>query len=116
MTPRRKPARIGVYCGTFQSQQLVFAHLLDWADERGAVAELDGIEVIRITDAPARLAHYFSPDAVAEVLRAQDRAKGSDTLVLATDAGALPSCDSSRLSYLGCLDGSLIRARPEGLC
>ncbi|MEO1679798.1 MAG: hypothetical protein AAFU80_16775 [Pseudomonadota bacterium] len=48
------PTRIAVYAGTFDSQPLVFAHLLDVAPG----LDLDHVEVIS-GDPRARLAHAF---------------------------------------------------------
>jgi hypothetical protein len=65
MAPPRntRQTRIAVYAGTFESQPLVFAHLMDAMPG----LDLDHVEVISGTDPRARLAHAFDKP-VAEAL------------------------------------------------
>ncbi|MFT4784392.1 MAG: hypothetical protein ACI9IV_002137 [Paracoccaceae bacterium] len=54
---------IEVFGGTFASQPLVFAHLLDFADG----LDLDHVEVICGVDPARRLAHHFDACVVADI-------------------------------------------------
>ncbi|MGI1662470.1 hypothetical protein ACRDNQ_09520 [Palleronia sp. KMU-117] len=111
--PERRPADIAVMAGTMASQQLAFAHLLDLADRAGLAPDMDAIEVLRAPDLERRLAHYFDPKTATRIVGA---AGGCDTVILLTDPGALPACDSDRLRWLGIFPGQLLRALPERPC
>lgn len=113
MSVQRQNALLAAYAGDFASQQLAFAHLLDWADKVGRSIDLDFVEVIGRAQFQTRLAHYFSSDVVAGLI---DAAGGSDTIVLVTDPEALPHASSAHLRFLGVHDGTLLRARPDTSC
>lgn len=104
----RVPARIDVYAGSFASQPLAFARVLDAADRAGTTLVTDDVEVIQTT-ADTRLAHYFDPKTVAAILRA---ATGHDTLILLLPGrqGAPPALSDPLLTPLGSHDGLLLRA------
>lgn len=101
------PTRIAVYAGTFESQPLVFAHLLDAMPG----LDLDHVEVICGTDPRARLAHAFAP-GVAEAL---EDALGLSTACVLIFPEAVPEGlrlpdATAHLSGLGVHDGH--RHRP----
>lgn len=110
MSPPRFSASIAIYAGTFASQPLAFACLLDAADRSGAFLDLDDVDVIREA-AHVRLSHYFRPELVArlEALRGED-----DTLILVKPraTGELPvtTLRDPRLRPLGLFEGELVRA------
>ena len=109
----RQPARIAVFAGSFLSQQLAFAHLLDIADRAGTAPDMDRIDVVQGAGRERRLAHYFDDATVRSILEA---AAGCDTLILLTQAEALPAGDTDHLHWLGVFPGHLVRAMPERPC
>jgi len=77
---------VTVFAGDFASQPLVFAHLLDNADQHGLALDLDHVEVIQ--GAPSRrLAHVFSAEDTARIAAARDP---HDTLVLIFPEALIP--------------------------
>jgi hypothetical protein len=111
--PTRQPARIAVFGGSFVSQQLTFAHLLDAADRAGVVLEMERVDVLQGDGLARRLAHYFDDPTVRAILGA---ATGCDTLVLLTRPGDLPAENTAHLRWLGIFPGHLVRALPERPC
>ncbi|WP_424965132.1 MULTISPECIES: hypothetical protein [unclassified Dinoroseobacter] len=100
--PQDLPADIAVFAGTFESQPLVFAHLLDEAPN----LDFDQIEVLQDRGIRKRLEGFFPPETVTRLLVALDE---DDTLVLLMpDAGVFPG--SARLTPLGFAQGTLRRA------
>jgi hypothetical protein len=103
------PTRIAVYAGTFESQPLVFAHLMDEIPG----LDVEHIEVIAGKDPGPRLAHAFDRE-VAEAL--EDALGLATTCVLifpeAVPAGARLPDSTSLLSGLGVHPG--VRHRPIG--
>lgn len=98
----RRPTRISVYAGTFDSQPAVFAHLI--AALPGILA--DEVEVICNQDPRARLAHAFAPD----VARAIEDALGLNTTVVLIFPEALAGCgrlpaQTGALVSVGTFDG-----------
>ena len=89
---------IGVLAGTFASQQLAYAHLLDVAPG----ADLEQVEVLG-RDRARRLAHFFEagsgPGAVPE-----------DTLVLLLPGAGVPLEPTGRLRVVGRFPGRVTRA------
>ena len=72
MTARREVA-VAVWAGSFASQQLAFAHLLDTAEAAGLDLPLDRVEAVP-RDARRRLEHILGPEAFGcEDDRALDR-------------------------------------------
>lgn len=104
----RLAARLPVLAGTFASQQLAYAHLLDAAAAQGLSPDLDHVEVVRERRA-ARLAAWFAPETAARVEAA---AGADDTLVVvlpgALTTGAFAATD--RLRLLGGFRGTVTRA------
>ena len=103
---RSLPAEIAVFAGSFASQPLAFAHLLDVAPG----LDLDHVEVIPLARAETRLAPYFEAGTIARLCRS---APPGDTLVLVLP-GAYPDLDcplggSTRLRPLGPLRGTIRR-------
>ena len=78
MATRAIPTRYAVYAGTFDSQPLVFAHLLDTFPE----IDLDLVQVISGTDPRARLAHAFARGTAEAV---------EDAMGLATTCVLIPA-------------------------
>lgn len=103
MTPNRLPAAIHLWTGDFASQQLAFAHLLDAADVAGVALDLDQVEVVPLGEAALRLAPYLGRDLPPGL--------GPITVLLAAAPGTpAPFGDTSRLTYLGCREGAVLRA------
>lgn len=103
MTARRLPATLHLWSGDFASQQLAFAHLLDSAEERGQVLDLDAVEVIPISEAPRRLAAYLGSDLPSF--------SGPVIVLLAAPPGSpAPFGDTGHLRYEGGLPGHVLRA------
>ncbi len=102
-----------MFVGDFESQQLAFAHLLDVADRTGRSIALDQVDVIQREPREVRLGHYFKPDTVGEVCA---RMASENTVVLVTDADALPHADTAHLRWIGVFEGSLVRARTDTSC
>lgn len=85
---------IEVLGGSFASQPLVFAHLLDARPE----LDLDHVEVICGTDPRPRLGHYLAPDHVDAV----EEALGlHDTCVLVLPGAGGPVGTTSKLRPVG---------------
>lgn len=104
------PTRIAVYSGQFESQQLVFAHLLDTMP----ALDLTYVEVICGTDPRARLAHAFET-AKAEAL---EDALGLATACVLIFPEAVPEGErlpdsTALLTGLGTHDGHRHRSGPE---
>lgn len=92
VSPKLSPATVHIWCGTFASQALVFAHLMDCG-----VEDLDRIEVLAPGE-EARLKHF----GIA------DRPEGSfGSLVLDVAAFESPAAfgDTEHLTYLGAFEG-----------
>ena len=77
---------VAVFAGSFASQPLVFAHLLDAADAKGLVLDLDHVEVIQ-GDPEKRLVHVFSTDNTVRIVAARGQ---YDTLVLIFPEALIP--------------------------
>ena len=77
---------VTVFAGDFASLPLVFAHLLDAADQSGLALDLDHVEVIQ-GDPAKRLAHIFSSDDATRIAAAQGP---RDTLVLIFPEALIP--------------------------
>ena len=90
--PKLVPATIHIWCGSFASQALAFAHLMDCG-----IDDLDRFEVLAAGDA-RRLNHFGLAD-VPEVTEG----------VLILDVGAMgavaPFQDTQHLTYLGAFKG-----------
>jgi hypothetical protein len=90
----KHPAQIFVMAGQFQSQPMVFVHLLDVAPD----LNLDHIDVICGGDPSKRLGHYFDPDTPALI---RDQMGDMNTVILfLPGAGAFPD-GSDLLKSLG---------------
>jgi hypothetical protein len=100
------PADITVFAGEFDSQPLVFAHLLDEAPD----LLLEHVEVIRDADPTRRLAVYFDPRTIAAIKTA---AHPYTTLLLilpaAFDTLICPLVGSEHLIPLGVHRGTVPR-------
>ena len=97
--------QIAVYSGSFETQPLVFAHLLDAWD----AVDLGEVDVICRQDPSKRLAHAF-PEELA--MKIEDALGLDDTVVLAFDAGwaGVPPPETDKLRTLGTFAGH--RHRP----
>ena len=96
---KRIGVEIEVLCGSFRSQPLVFAHLLDARPS----LNLDHVEVICGSDPRARLGHYFAPGTVDSV----DDALGvHDTCVLVLPGAGGPLGETGMLRGLGFWTGT----------
>jgi hypothetical protein len=113
LTIRRDPARIGVFAGSFASQQLAFAHLLDVADRAGCTLDPDCIEVVPTDQRETRLAHYFAAQTVTAICASL---VDWDTCILVIDPNALPARDTEHLHWVGSFDGTVVRARTDKPC
>lgn len=114
MTAQRLPARITIYSGTFASQPLAFARLLDAAERCGTFLDLDNVDVIR--HAPeVRLAHYFPPATVAAIEELQGK---DDTLILLKPGRRAGSpgvrIKDTMLRCLGIFDGEIVQPTAKG--
>lgn len=94
--------RVAVFAGTFASQPLVFAHLLD----AFPALDLDHVEVICNVDPHDRLSHALPANDVAAI----EDALGLHTTVVLIFAEALPPdtrlpSETARLMWLATLDG-----------
>ena len=104
----RFAATLTVVSGTFASQPLAFAAILDAADEAGISVDLADVDVIRHA-APVRLAHYFRPAIVARI----EALKGEDDTVIilrpgeATQSPGFPA-RHPKLRRLGVFAGTLV--------
>ena len=70
MTGLRVPALLSVFSGSFESQPVAFACLIDQAEKRGLGIDLGDVDVIQVSS-DVRLAHYFRPAIVARIQEAQ---------------------------------------------
>ncbi|WP_208352554.1 hypothetical protein [Pseudaestuariivita rosea] len=73
----KTPVEIDVYCGTFASQPLVYAHLADITAP--GIIDLDHVEVICRTNPAPRLLHFFDQPASNRI---EDAMGLNDTCVL----------------------------------
>lgn len=73
----RVPALLTVLSGSFKTQPLAFAALLDEAEQRGTTVDLAEVDVIQAA-AEVRLAHYFRPAIVARI----ERLRSDDNTVM----------------------------------
>ncbi len=93
---------VAVYAGSFASQPLAYAHVLDAAEAACLPLDLDHVEVICGGDPGKRLAHVFDAGTTARI---RDMRQGADTLVLifpeAMRPGAAAFADTTRLRALG---------------
>lgn len=102
----REDIPIQVLTGTFETQQLVFAHLLDVAQAAGQQIDLSYVDVICKTDPGPRLRHVF-PETVTHQLT--DKLGLHTTVVLMfPEAGEALPIDGSMLTSLGTWIGSRI--------
>lgn len=95
------PTRISVFAGRFDSQPLVFAHLID---SFGMDMDLEHVEVICRRDPTAPLRHVLSHvDACA----VEDAMGLNDTCVMiyATALTPLPEHGTDKLIHLATFDG-----------
>lgn len=96
---RHAPVEIAVFCGSFDSQPLVFAHLFDVFPG----ADLDHVEVICRADPAKRLRHYLSEDRARRI---EDWLGLADTCVLAfPEARLTPLRSTERLRLIGQFPG-----------
>ncbi len=106
MSPQKRPAAIHLWSGDFASQQLAFAHFLDSADRAGVTIDLDQVEVIPSQDHARRLAPYLEDTP--------DVAPDKTVVLYAAPTGApCPFENTVRLTYLGCHDGHVTRAKAK---
>ncbi len=106
----RVPALLTVYAGTFPSQPMAFAALLDAANALGLEADLADIDVIREAR-EVRLAHYFRPAVAARIAAASG---SDDTLIVARPSAitadpAFPP-EGARVRLIGRFAGEVIEA------
>ena len=80
----RVAADIRVLCGMFDTQQMVFEHLLHVQLRDGAALDMDHISVICRTDPRPRLLHHFDEEIVQEL----EEALGLRTTVVLVLPGA----------------------------
>jgi len=110
-TRRDLPADITVFAGDFESQPLVFAHLLDLSPE----LDLGHVEVVQGPRPLPRLAARFGDDGAQRLLEA---AAPYDTLVLilpaAFDGLICPVSGSEHLSPLGVHRGTVPHMVADG--
>ena len=88
--------------GTFASQPLAFAHLLDAAQAQGINLDLDNVEVIQ-SNQPARLAQWFTADTCQNIPTAQ-------TLIAFLPASGGPLTPTDHLCTLGTFPAQITRA------
>ena len=109
---KRVPALLTVYSGTFASQPLAFACLLDQAEKRGMTLDLGDVDVIQHSP-EVRLAHYFRPAIVARIQAAQG---GDNTVIVLRPTRLSAERDfptrGAPLRMLGRFAGEIIE--PEG--
>ncbi|RZW05980.1 MAG: hypothetical protein EX266_08245 [Rhodobacteraceae bacterium] len=108
MADDRVPALLTVLSGSFVSQPLAFAALVDAAEKLDLSVDLADVDVIREA-AEVRLAHYFRPQIVARIQELQ----GPDDTVIVLRPSALTThprlpSDESRLRLLGKFAGEVI--------
>ncbi|MEM1301229.1 MAG: hypothetical protein AAGH17_01500 [Pseudomonadota bacterium] len=105
----RVDVRIEVLSGTFDTQPLVFAHLLDHATARGQNIDLDCVDVIAKVDPVPRLKHFFPETIVNQLVDLM----GLDTTAVLVFPGAMDTLvgDSTRLRSLGIWPGA--RLQPD---
>ncbi len=107
---QRVPTLLTVYSGSFPSQPLAFAALLDAATVLGLGADLADVDVIREAQG-VRLAHYFRPAIVARI----ETAAGSDDTILVVRPSEITADPEfpppgARLRLLGRFAGEVIEA------
>ena len=105
----RRKVHVEVLAGTFDTQQHVFAHLLDHVLQQGLTLDMDQVDVITKVDPERRLAHVFPEAIVNQVVDAL----GIDTTVVLVFEGASEEAlgASGALRLLGTWPGS--RLVPE---
>ncbi|MDJ0629286.1 MAG: hypothetical protein QNJ44_13590 [Rhodobacter sp.] len=100
-----------VFAGIFTSQPLVFAHLLDAADQHRLVLDLDHVEVIQ-GDPEKRLAHVFEINDAAWIIEQQ----GLDsTLVVVFPEALIPGAQLFQATPLLRRIGAFRPIRTRGL-
>lgn len=114
MSQEKSRATLMVLSGSFASQPLAFAALLDGAGDKAADVDLADVDVIReVPD--VRLAHYFRPAIVARIQALQDK---DNTLIIvrpsALQTGGLFKKEGARLRLLGHFAGEVVEARRRG--
>ena len=96
---RHETTEITVLCGSFDSQPLVFAHLLDAFPG----ADLDHVDVICRQDPARRLRHYLAEDDARKI---EDWLGLADTCVLVfPGASSDPLHGTDKLTMLGQFPG-----------
>ena len=109
----RVAVTLTVLSGTFASQPLAFAAILDAAEEAGIPIDLADVDVIRHA-APVRLAHYFRPAIVARI---EAMAGNDDTIIILRPGAATQRpgflSDHPRIRRLGVFAGTLVTPDPE---
>ncbi|MBM7066391.1 hypothetical protein [Actibacterium sp. 188UL27-1] len=98
----RIAADIRVLCGVFETQQMVFEHLLHCQLREGAALDMDHISVICRADPRPRLSHHFEDDLVEKI----EEELGLRTTVVLILPGAVAQGDrplggTEQLSDLG---------------
>ncbi len=112
MPVKRVPVLLSVFSGTFASQPVAFACLVDQAEKRGLDIDLGDVDVIQHSP-EVRLAHYFRPAIVARIQEAQ----GADNTVIVLRPTRLAverdfPTRGSPLRMLGRFAGEIVE--PEG--
>jgi len=113
MSSVRVPTLLSVLSGSFASQPVAFACLLDEAEKRGLSIDLRDADVIQVSS-DVRLAHYFRPAIVARIQAAQSE---DNTLIILrptrlTVERDFPTPDSP-LRLLGRFAGEVIEPSGE---
>lgn len=94
-------SQVAVFAGSFASQPLAFAHLLDAADTHGLALDFDHIEVIH-GDPSKRLGHVFSAADCQAIAAAR---LADDALVLVFPEALIPGAqlfgETAHLRRLG---------------
>jgi len=93
---------ISLMGGSFASQPLAFAHLLDASQAQGISLDLDHVEVLQAPQA-ARLAQWFTPATCAQIPAAQ-------TLIAFLPASGGPLTPTDHLRTLGIFPAQITRA------
>ncbi len=97
----KRDVRVEVLSGTFESQPLVFAHLLDAAPQ----LNMEAVEVICKQDPTRRLLHYFVPQSVDHII---DRLGLDTTVVLVFPEAGDTVGDTKLLRSLSHFPGAII--------
>lgn len=95
---------ITVMGGTFASQPLAFAHILDAAQTQGRSLDLDHVEVLQAPHA-GRLSQWFDPDTCARITELAPQ-----TLVVFLPGSSGPLAPTALLTPVGVFLGTLTRA------